>query len=374
MLEDTNPSPVKSWLLDAARQGASDLHLVEGYPPILRLHSQLVHMDHPGLSSDDVLKAMRCLCAAEMFSRFEKERNLDIGLELDSADVSESESTPDGAGGLRTHSRFRANFFYSGEHPGACVRVIPTKIPDFHWTNFPEELADQLASYRNGLVLFSGVTGSGKTTSMALLIKMLSERGGMRIVTIEDPIEYRFAQNDTSVISQREVGRDVGSFAEGLKFAMRQDPDIILVGEIRDSETARMALSAAETGHLVLSTLHTRDAKGAITRLVDLFPDHSQSETRAMLAIGLRAVVSQHLLPSSLPGEKRELALEVMLNSNPVAAAIRSGRIDSLDNVILTSRREGMYPLDESIKRLLMENRISDSVAERFISDKNLLR
>ena len=148
---------------------------------------------------------------------------------------------------------------------------------------------------------------------------------------------------------------------------------VILVGEIRDQETAPTVPSAADTGHLVLTTLHTRDAKGAITRLVDLFPTHNHSETCSMLAIGLRVVVCQHLLPSVIPGEKRELALEVMLNTNPVAAARLTGRIDSLDNAILTGRRDGMFSLDDSIKTLLRECRISRQTAERFISDKNLL-
>ena len=208
---------------------------------------------------------------------------------------------------------------------------------------------------------------------MAMMVRMLSTRG-FRIVTIEDPIEYRFPHSASSVITQREVGRDVSSFAKGLKYAMRQDPDIILVGEIRDQETARMALSPAETGHLVLTTLHTRDAKGVVTRLVDLFPTQNQNETCSLLSFGLRAVICQHLLPSIFAGEKRELALEVMFNTNPVAAAIRMARFDSIDNAILTGRKDGMIAFDESIKRLFKEQRISESTANRFISDKELLR
>lgn len=305
------------------------------------------------------------ICPARKFEDFERHRNLDFALELD-----RQTTTVDAP----TRQRFRVNFFYSGEHPGACIRVIPAVIPDFTWTNFPLEIANKIVSFRNGLVIFSGVTGSGKTTSMAMMIKRLIDQGGMRVVTVEDPIEYRFPRSSSSLISQREVGRNVGSFAEGLKYAMRQDPDIILVGEIRDQETARMALSAAETGHLVLTTLHTRDAKGAVTRMIDLFPTKNHSESCSMLSIGLCAVISQHLLPSIYPGEKRELALEVMFNTNPVSAGIRMGKVDSLDNAILTGRKEGMIALDESIKRLYREHRISESTARRFISDKDLLR
>ncbi len=356
---------VEQWLWQAADMGASDLHLVAHYPPIRREHGELISLEDGELDAEAVRNALRSICEPEKFERFEQNRNLDFALELTRDQASD---------GLPTRQRFRVNYFYSGENAGACIRVIPAVIPDFAWSNFPLELAEKIASFRNGLVVFSGVTGSGKTTSMAMMIKRLIEQGGMRIVTIEDPIEYRFPRSGSSVISQREVGRDVGSFAEGLKYAMRQDPDIILVGEIRDQETARMALSAAETGHLVLTTLHTRDAKGAVTRLIDLFPTHNHSESCSMLSIGLRTVISQHLLPSIYSGEKRELALEVMLNTNPVAAAIRMGRVDSLDNSILTGRKEGMIALDESIKRLYREERISQSTAERFISDKDLLR
>jgi twitching motility protein PilT len=347
---------IRRWLLEAAERGASDLHLVAGYPPIWREHGELIHVDDSALEAAAVHAALRSICSDDDFAKFERERNLDFAIELGEA------------------QRFRVNFFFSGDNPGACIRVIPSRIPEFGWSNFPISLAERIASFRNGLVVFSGVTGSGKTTSMAMMIQMLSTAGGMRIVTIEDPIEYRFPHNACSVITQREVRCDVRSFAEGLKYAMRQDPDIILVGEIRDQETARMALSAAETGHLVLTTLHTRDAKGAVTRLIDLFPTHNHSETCSMLSIGLRAVISQHLLPSITAGEKRELALEVMFNTNPIAASIRLGRIDSLDNAILTGRKEGMITLDESIKRLYGDRKVSQATAERFISDKTLLR
>jgi twitching motility protein PilT len=264
--------------------------------------------------------------------------------------------------------RFRANYFMSGQQMGACFRVIPSVIPDFEWAGFPERLAQQLAHLRNGLVLICGVVGSGKTTTLAMLINLLNQEGGYRMITVEEPIEYVFPKTSGSVVTQREVGLDVYTFADGLKYALRQDPDVILVGEIRDRETAQMALSAAETGHLVFSTLHTRDAKGAISRYADLFPQGDQREVRSQLSFGLRAVISQHLLPNVCPGEKRVLAMEIMLNNSPIASAIRSGKIESIDNVIVTSRAEGMLTLDESIKRLLKEGRIGRETAERFLS------
>ncbi len=359
MSDETDVPEIHRWLLEAARRGASDLHLVVGYRPMLREHGQLVPLASTHLDADALTAALQVICTNEQFLRFEQERNLDLALEIP------QESGPP--------QRFRVNCFFSGQQPGTCIRVIPATIPDLQWTNFPTWLANKIASFRNGLVVFSGVTGSGKTTSMALMIDRLSRSGGLRMVTIEDPIEYRFRHQE-SVITQRELGRDVDSFASGLKYALRQDPDVILVGEIRDQETARMALSAAETGHLVLTTLHTRDAKGAVTRFADLFPRQSQGETCSLLAIGLRAVVSQHLLPSIVSGEKRELALEVMFNTNPVASAIRQGRFDNIDTAIVTGKKDGMIALDESINRLYQEGRISQATAERFISDKDLLR
>jgi twitching motility protein PilT len=261
----------------------------------------------------------------------------------------------------------------SGQQMGACFRVIPSAIPDFHWAGFPEELAQRLSHYRNGLVLICGVVGSGKTTSLAMLINLLNNEGGYRIITVEQPVEYLFPRVSGSVVTQREVGLDVHTFADGLKYAVRQDPDVILVGEIRDRETAQMALSAAETGHLVFSTLHTRDAKGAISRYADLFPQSDQRDVRSQLSLSLRAVISQHLLPNVRRGEKRVLALEIMFNNAPVASAIRSGRIESIDNVVLTSRAEGMLTLDEAIKRLLHEGRISRETAERFVTSPTRL-
>jgi twitching motility protein PilT len=222
-------------------------------------------------------------------------------------------------------------------------------------------------------VLISGVTGSGKTTTLAMIINLLNQESGYRIITVEDPIEYLFPTNTRSIVTQREVGQDVASFADGLKYGLRQDPDVILVGEIRDRATAQMALSAAETGHLVLSTLHTRDAKGAISRYVDFFPQSVQSEIRSQLSIGLRAVVSQHLLPSREENAKRELALEILFNNAPIASAIRFGKIESIDTNIQTGRSDGMLTLDESLKRLLQAGRISHETASRFVTDKNLL-
>ncbi len=347
------PDPLRDWLARAVEAGASDLHVVAGYPPVLRVHGQLREIESAALGGDAVRGLLAPLCPPHAQDRFQADRNVDFALELALGGQSQ---------------RFRANYFVSAQQIGACFRVIPSAIPSFRWAGFPEELAQQLAHYRNGLVLICGVVGSGKTTSLAMLINLLNKEGGYRIITVEDPVEYVFPKVSGSVVTQREVGLDVHTFADGLKYALRQDPDAILVGEIRDRATAQMALSAAETGHLVFSTLHTRDAKGAISRYADLFPQSDQREVRSQLSFSLRAVVSQHLLPNVRPGEKRVLALEIMFSNSAIASAIRWGKTESIDNVILTSRAEGMLTLDESIKRLLKDGRITRETAERFVS------
>jgi twitching motility protein PilT len=205
-----------------------------------------------------------------------------------------------------------------------------------------------------------------------MIINMLNEEGGYRILTIEDPIEYVFPTMRESIITQREVGRDVPSFADGLKFGLRQDPDVILVGEIRDHETAQMALSAAETGHLVFSTLHTRDAKNAISRFADLFPQAMQAEVRGQLSLSLRAIIAQHLLPSARGG-KRMLALEIMYNNSPMTSAIRFGKLENIDTNITTGRADGMISLDESVRRLLVADQIELEIAERYVTDRRAL-
>ena len=336
----------------------SDLHVVAGFRPTLRLHGDLQELPAAEITADQAHDLLMPVCPAQARLQLEEQFNADFALQREVDGV---------------HRRYRANYFLSGQSVGACFRVISSQIPDFHWAGFPEELGRRLAHLRNGLVLISGVTGAGKTTSLAMIVNLLNQETGYRIITVEEPIEYLFPPQANSIVTQREVGQDVKSFADGLKFGLRQDPDVILVGEIRDRETAQMALSAAETGHLVFSTLHTRDAKGAISRYVDLFPQSVQNEIRSQLALSLRAVVSQHLLPSILPGEKRELALEVMINNIPIASAIRFGKIETIETNIQTGRADGMVTLDEAVKRLLDQGRISRETAELFVSDRNYL-
>lgn len=353
------PDKLRDWLGQTVAAGASDLHLIAGYPPVLRLHGDLVELPEPVIAAEEANEVLRTLCTADAATRLQAEKGLDFSFDFDL----------DGQPG-----RFRVNLFQSGGQLGACLRLLPLDIPDFEWAGFPEALAHRLARLRDGLVIVTGATGSGKTTTLAIIVNLLNQEGGYRIITVEEPIEYIYPRAINSVVTQREVGIDVLTFADGLKQGLRQDPDIILVGEIRDRDTAQMALSAAETGHLVLTTLHTRDAKGAITRFADLFPQDSQRDVRAQLAMSLRCIVSQRLLPGVERGNKRHLALEVLWNTNPIASAIRLAKIESIDNYLLTSREDGMLSFDESVRQLLRAGRITRAIAEQNVRDVSMLQ
>lgn len=339
-----------------ADRDASDVHLVPGYPVTVRIHGNIEAASDQTLEPAQVRQMIESILPEPLLGKLDEGRNFDFSLSLDQA------------GGA---CRFRGNAFLAQGHWCACLRHVPNAIPTFEWMGFPEGLAQRLIAHKNGLVIITGVTGSGKSTTLAALIHLLNEQGGQRIITVEEPIEYMHRRVGTTMITQREVGRDVDSFFEGLRSGLRQDPDVILVGEIRDRETAQMAISAAETGHLILTTLHTQDAKGAITRMVDLFPHSAQDDVRAQLALSLRSVVSQHLLPSAVPGEKRALATEVLHVNNPVRVGIKFGKIESIESAIQTGRRDGMVTLDDDLQRLVTEGKISRDTARRFAKDPN---
>jgi twitching motility protein PilT len=362
-MDETNgslpiPDNLRSWLTLAVETGASDLHVIVGYPPVLRLHGDLTELPGPALQDEEAKRLLEAICSPEALARLREQKNVDFSFELPLAG--------------RT-GRFRTNLFHADRHLGACFRVVPTVVPDFEWAEFPLPLADRLTALNDGLVVVTGATGMGKTTTLAMLVNLLNQAGGHRIITVEEPIEYRFPRAVNSVVTQREVGTDVLTFFDGLKYGLRQDPDVILVGEIRDKETAQMALSAAETGHLVYTTLHTRDCKGAISRYADLFPQDVQRDIRAQLAMSLRAVISQRLLPDVERGHKRHLALEVLWNTYPVASGIRTGKLESIDNYLVTCRDEGMISFDESIRQLLRAAKISRQVAEHNVRDVSYL-
>jgi twitching motility protein PilT len=354
--EDQLPLILRGWLNQAVERRASDVHLVAGYPAVLRCVGKLIEVDASTLSEIDITDSLGTLVGDQRLSNLAITKDDDLAVSVR----------------LRNNRyRLRINLFFSGRSIGACIRLIPDAVPGLAWTRFPEDLARRITRFQHGLVLVTGVTGSGKSTTLAMIIEQMNQAGNVRIVTIEDPIEYLIPKRPGSVVTQREIGTDVTCFSDGLKYGLRQDPDVILVGEIRDSETARMALSAAETGHLVLSTMHTRDAKGAISRYCDMFPQTTQNEIRSQLANHLRAVVCQRLLDSSVPGENMELALEIMFNNAAIAAAIRSGKLESIDNYILTGRSEGMITMEESIKRLVTSGSVLPETVEPFMQERS---
>jgi len=352
------PDRVRDWLAEAVKTGASDLHLIPGYPPALRLHGDLTGLREPPVPAVELTPLLRSLLPPAVAELIAGRKSVDHSFDL----------------GVRGHMRrFRANVFVVAGELAACIRVVPAEIPTFDWAGFPVELAERLAFLRDGLVIVTGATGAGKTTTLAMIVNLINQTGGYRIITVEEPVEYLFPKAPDSVVTQRDVGADVPTFADGLRSGLRQDPDAILVGEVRDRETAQIALSAAETGHLVFTTLHTRDAKGAISRLTDLFPQDVQGEVRSQLAMSLRAVLSQRLLPGVERGAKRHLALEVLWNTNPVASALRSGKIESLDNVLLTGRDAGMISIDESVRKLLLAGKITKETAEQNVRELAVL-
>jgi len=337
---------------------SSDIHLYRDHVPVVRKHGDLTELSLPVMTASDIEGLLVAAGSPSVLERIRAEKNLDFAFTVN---VNGS------------NMRFRANFFFANGTLGACLRLIPEAIPSLDWAEFPVELAEKLAAPLDGLIILTGATGSGKSTSLAMIVNLLSKQGGSRIITVEEPIEYQFPRSRHSVITQREVGVDVLSFADGLKYGLRQDPDVILVGEVRDRETAQMALSAAETGHLVFTTLHTRDAKGAISRFADLFPLDMQKDVRTQLAMSLRAIVAQRLLPDPVKGAKRHLALEVLWNINPVAAGIRQGKLESIDNYLITARDEGLLSFDESVRQLLRRKMITRDVALRNVREPMML-
>jgi len=352
----TSPTDVVPLLLAMEAMEASDLHLVAGHAPMYRVHGTLVPTGATPIAADAVRAMLAAVAPAGALARLDNATDVDFALSLPAAS------------GQASAPRFRANVFTARGQIGACFRAIPTRLPSFDELGFPRDLAERIAALNSGLVLVTGVTGSGKTTTLAALIALLNQRGGHRILTIEEPIEYVHPPAPGSIVTQREVGDDVASFFEGLRFGLRQDPDVILVGEIRDRDTAQLAISAAETGHLIFSTLHTADAKGAISRLVDLFPPEQHDDIRTQLSLSLQAVIAQHLLPGAQAG-RRVLAMEVMLGSFAVRSAIRAGKTEQLDTAIQSGRKDGMFTLDAHLRRLLDEHRIALETARAHAKD-----
>jgi twitching motility protein PilT len=319
---------IKTILENVIEHGASDLHINVGMPPTLRRNTELTELDFPAISNEDAREMVLSMIGPDRYKKFEENKDLDFSTNLD-----------DG-------HRFRVNAHFQRDTIAIAFRVIPNQIPlidDLHLPPIVKELTD----LPRGLVLVTGHTGSGKSTSLASMIDVINTKYRKRIVTLEDPIEYMI-ENKNSMVEQREIGSDCPHFASGLKHVLRQDPDIIMVGEMRDLETTGSTITAAETGHLVFSTLHTINASQTIERIIDIYPAAQQNQIRTMLANTLQAVLSQTLFkridePGMVP------CTEVLLCTSAVRNCIRENRIYEIPNIIETSRRLGMQNLDNSI-------------------------
>lgn len=321
-----------------AKEKASDLLISAGAPPILRINGQLYRSRTDALDPDQTRKLIYDFLTEEQKSRFEEERELDFSL------------------AFGNRHRFRVNVYLQKNAVTAALRPIPDHIPDLDELGLPDAVKP-LCAARQGLVLVTGPTGHGKTTTQAAMIHRINQERACHVVTIEDPIEYvHFHQR--SIVDQREVGSDTESFPKALKFILRQDPDVILIGEMRDLETIKAALTAAETGHLVFATLHTNDAIQTVDRIIDVFPGPEQQQIRFQLSLSLLAIISQRLLPK-MDDSGRSMACEVLRNNTAIANLIREGKTHQVYSVIETGKIEGMQTLDSSLKALFNAGHIS---------------
>jgi twitching motility protein PilT len=342
---------IEKILTEAIHLQASDIHLTIGKPPVLRIHGDLVTVSNETLTPEAMQGLVAEVLPPMMRDHLETAREADFSY------------------GIPGVARFRLNAYYQRSHLSMAIRVIPTEIPDLEELQMPAVLR-KIAEKKQGLVLVTGPTGSGKSTTQAAMIKHINEHMKKHIVTLEDPIEYLHKHNN-SIIDQREVGFDTRSFAAGLRAALRQDPDVILVGEMRDLETISTAITAAETGHLVLGTLHTSSAAATINRIVDVFDSSQQPQIRVQLASVLAAIISQRLMPTA-DRHGRVAATEVLINNSAVANMVRSDKVHQIESILQTSRAEGMHTLEMSIGHLLKLGKISRDEAQPYIRERNL--
>ena len=340
--KSTDKRSLDQILAAASHRNASDILLVTGSPVTLRIHGALTPDDAAPLSAEDIRALLLPLLTPIRLNELEERKSVDFSF-------------------LRSSiGRFRANFHYQRGTLAAAIRLLPFQVPSLDSLHLPPALAI-LTERRQGLVLLTGPTGSGKSSTLAALLDRINTRRRDHIVTIEDPIEYQH-DNRSSLIEQIELGRDTPGFAQAVRAVLRQDPDVILVGEMRDSDTMAAALTAAETGHLVLSSLHTNDAAQTVSRILDTFPSGYQQQIRQQLSLALLAIVSQQLLPSA-SGSGRFPAVEILVATSGIRNLIRRGDDHQLRANIETGRAEGMLTMEQSLAELVRSGRISTESA-----------
>jgi twitching motility protein PilT len=337
----------------AVEKKASDLHLVVGQPPIIRIDGrlQIIEKQKP-LTNEKVQDLLFSITSETQKDKLNKKRDLDMSYEI-----------PDLA-------RFRINMHHEKGNLGLVARVVTHHIPNMKEIQMPEA-SYNLARLKDGLILVTGPTGSGKSTTLAAMVNLINTERNIHIVTLEDPIEFIFDPTD-SIIKQRELGSDFLDFASGLKHTLRQDPDVIMVGEMRDLETIAATMTLAETGHLVLATLHTINAAQTVDRIIDVFPPYQQDQIRVQLSMSLRGVISQKLLVKD--GAGRLASREILINNDAVANLIRENKIAQIKTVIQTSADIGMTTMDQDIKRLFKEGNITQETAVSNMIDPRTLK
>lgn len=338
------------WLTEAYQAQASDVHLTIGKAPIFRVNGNLIEQDKTKLVHSDTKQIVKDIIPNDIWEQLESKRELDFSY---------------GISGL---SRFRINAFFQRGELSLSIRIVPTSIPTIEELNLPL-ITKEIVEQPQGLVLVTGPTGSGKTSTLASMIHYMNQTMQKHIITLEDPIEYMHTHNQC-IIDQREVGFDTNSFVSGLRASLRQDPDVILVGEMRDLETISTAITAAETGHLVLGTLHTTDAVSTIERIIDVFPAEQQTQIRIQLSTILKAVISQRLFVKK-DNTGRRAATEILINTSAVKNLIRNEKLHQVQNVLQTSKQQGMHTLEMELKRLLQEDQITYETAAPYMQERS---
>lgn len=346
--EENALASMNSLLTITVEKKASDLHLVAGCKPSIRLNGEIVPVEYPTLKPDDVQALLYSIINDEQKEKLEKDWELDFSYAISGV------------------ARFRGNVMKQRGTLSAVFRAVPFVIPEFDNLGLPPEVK-KLCDLTRGLVLVTGPTGSGKSTTLAALIDLINKTQSMNIVTVEDPIEF-LHKHEKSTIRQRELGMDTHSFGAALRHVLRHDPDVILIGEMRDTDSISIALTAAETGHLVFSTLHTQTAPLTISRIVDVFSSERRNQVRQQLAGSLKAVISQQLVPT-MDGNGRVAAVEFMVSSPAVKSIIRDGKDHQLYNAIQTGHEYGMQTMDMSLVKLCQSRKISKEVALEYCID-----
>lgn len=335
----------------AVEKKASDVHICSGYPVSMRIDGSVIPIEQEIVSGDQAKEMAKSIMTSVQLQTLEEKGEVDFAYSKDG------------------QPRLRMNVYSQNNSIAICARLLNDYIPKITQLGLPVELLDVIDK-RRGLVLVTGITGSGKSTTLAALIQAMNEKYNHHIITIEEPIEYVYPKG-RSIISQREIGSDSISFGNALRASLRQDPDVILVGEMRDFETIQTAISAAETGHLVLSTLHTVSASGAVDRIIDVFPQHQQQQIRAQLADVLECIVSQQLIPMVTGG--RAVATELLFATSAIKNYIREGKTYQIPNAITTSKKYGMHLMDDSIFDLYIKGKISGELALSYSVDRDAM-